>query len=382
MTRSEFAVDNPVAGFTGVVCVGPLVFTSGYDGHRDRTSNLILPSLSGDAESQSENSYGKICDQLALAGKSAAHIVRLDHYTSSQDWLATRAGVRARVFGRPAQLASTGVASKMAGINMLTTAAIGVSDLSQKEVLITGREYRMENISTLVRGGPFLFMSGVRGTYDFGTGSPVEEETETSFTTQLNLCYRMIREILSRALASTSNIVRLDSYIRDRSKIGEAITTQHAMLPDAAPASFVAALPLGMRGEVEINALAVAPGQHVEAVRSGREGQVVASWGGGFLFVGQQPGADDVDGRPRPELAGNSEAQLDNALNGLVRRLELAGSSVNRLIRLELFLRDINRAERAHNRIRKFLGGRGPALLIAGAESEGISELQLGAIAH
>src|SRR4051794_5672886 len=82
--------NDPVAGLAGLVQAGPFLFSAGCDGERDLVSGEIVPSLAGEAEAQCQNAYGKVAQLLAGAGAGLAHVVRLDHATSSQDWLARR----------------------------------------------------------------------------------------------------------------------------------------------------------------------------------------------------------------------------------------------------------------------------------------------------
>jgi enamine deaminase RidA (YjgF/YER057c/UK114 family) len=185
-----------VQGLAGLIRAGPFLFTAGCDGHRDLATGKIDPALAGNAEAQCENAYGKIGKLLRQGNADFDNVVRIDHVTSSQDWLPRRQAIRGRLFGRPAPLASTGVAAKMHGINMLTTFVMAVADPADKEVLIPGARYGMNNISSAVRGGPLLFLAGIRGNVDPRTGVTVPEETDDAFPAQVRMCYDIIKAIL------------------------------------------------------------------------------------------------------------------------------------------------------------------------------------------
>ena len=258
MEKRILVADDPVPGFPGLVQAGPFLFTAGCDGHRDLETGAIVPALADAAEAQCENSYGKVCALLARGGAGADAVVRLDHYVSSQEWLLRRGPIRARIFGAPAPLASTGVAAKMAGINMLTTAAIAVTNSDDKRVLVPGEPYGMGRISSVVAAGPFLFLSGIRATLHPRPEVPVPEETPEAFGAQTRLSYRIIAEIaeiLAEVGAEPAHIIRLERYIRDRACIGEEEEACRDVLGAVSCASTTIALPLGMRGEVEITTL-------------------------------------------------------------------------------------------------------------------------------
>jgi enamine deaminase RidA (YjgF/YER057c/UK114 family) len=357
MEKQILAWQHAARGLPALVAAGPLLFTGGCDGHRIGPQGAIAPHLAGEPELQSEIAYAAIQHLLRQASCELSSVVRLDHATSSQDWLPRRQSVRQRFFGRPAPLASTGVAAKMAGINMLTASAIAVRDPAAKQVLVAGSRYGMANLASVVRGGPFLFLSGIRATTDPRNGAAMPEETADSFVAQTRLCYEIIGEMLESAGATRGAIVRLDCYLRDISRAPEEAAIRLPWLAGTQCASTVVGLPLGGRGEVEITALALDPAH--------RE-----SKGGGFVFV--QAG---------PDSAGDREAQLHSALSVLEARLQAAGSSLSRTVRLDLYLRDIYFSDLAHRAVLRRFGESPPVVCTIGAELADGAEVQLSAIA-
>jgi enamine deaminase RidA (YjgF/YER057c/UK114 family) len=370
--------EGPVEGFPGVVRAGPLVFVSGCDGHRDRTTERVVPELAGDAERQCENAYGRLGELLVRAGSSIDRVVRLDHLTSSQDWLARRQAVRERIFGKPAPLASTGVAAKMNGINMLTVSAIAVADANEKTVLVEGSRYAMPNLSSAVRGGPLVFMSGIRGTVDPKTAARVAEETPESFCAQTRVCYGVINSIVSDCGLDPSALLRLDCFLRDGSRADEEEQIRIEELGAIACASTRVALPLSARGEVEITALAAAPGVAKRLFVEDRDPIVVGA--GGFLFVGECLGLARRDTRSEVPI-DSPRIQLERACRSLESALREAGSALSNLVRLEVYFRDIYRAAASMKSLRRLLGDSLPSVVVAGAELEGLLEVKLNAIA-
>ncbi|MGE3923652.1 MAG: hypothetical protein AB7G13_12030 [Lautropia sp.] len=359
-------MDRQKPGLATLVRAGPFLFTAGCDGHRDRDTGKVRPELAGAAEAQCENAYGRIQDLLAAAGVGMEAVVRLDHVTSSQDWLARRQTVRQKYFGRPAPLASTGIAARMAGINMLTASAIAMADPRDKAVLVSGPKYGMNNISSAVRGGPLLFLSGLRGHVDPRTGKTVEEETPNAFEAQTRLCHGLLQAILDEADIDVSRVLRIDNYIRERRCADKAAALVDECLGGAARAVTTIALPLGARGEVELTALAAFGTGQIRRVAPG----VVSACG--FHFIGQTFAPDT--GR------GDAESELLGALTVLERRLAQAGSTLESLVRLEIYLDDIYFAIPALDILSSRLQPNPPAVCVMGADL-GCAQAMLVAIA-
>ena len=374
--------DDPVPGFAGIVRAGPLLFTSGCDGHRDPADGAVSADLWGDADRQTAISYGRVAALLEAAGVAPSAVVRIDHYVSSMDWIDRRQTFRQDLFGRPAPQASTGVAAKLSGINMLTTAVVAAADPADHEVLVTSDAYGMGSISGVVRGGPLLFLSGVRGYRDHLAGAAVAEETADAFAAQTAACYRLIEHLLDRAGAGPEQVLRLDCYLRDRARIAEEQRLRRRALGDTAVAATMIPLPLGMRGEVEITSLALVPGREKEVRARDAAGDALAVSGAGYLFLGECRGAADaMTGAPQAALAGDVDGQIDHALATLEARLAAAGSDRSRVVRLDVFLRDINAEDRFLEKARDRLGDDPPALCMTGAELAGLDEVSLCAIA-
>lgn len=382
MEKHILVTDGPVKGFPGVIRAGQFLFVGGCDGHRDLGSNQIVPALAADVERQCENAYGRLQDLLTKAGADLSSVVRLDHMTSSQDWLARRQVLRAKYFGQPAPLASTGVAARLSGINMITSYVIAVADPADKDVLVQGAPFGMRNISAAVRGGPLVFLSGLRGNRDPRTNTPVVEETADAFRAQTKMAYDIMKAILSECQLSPADLIRLDCYVRDPAQIDEDAYIRTSLLGPIQCASTTVALPLSARGETEITALAIAPGVKKTVIAAEENGLPCVVSAAGLHFVGAcrgHPGLSDA--RTDRTLLGNPRAQLDRAVADLESRLKLCGSRLDRVLRLEVYLRNIYFAEAACEALRGRFGSSPPVISLVGADLEDLLEVKLNAIA-
>lgn len=363
---------------SALVGAGPFFFTSGCDGYRDLHTDEIVPRFAGSVEIQCENSYGKVLALLREVGLGPDAVVRLDHFTSSQDWLTQRKSIRRCVFGKPgepAPLASTGVAAKMVGINMLTTAAIAVAGSGSKKIVVSGPPHGMDTIAGAVSASPFLFISGARGTVHPRTRISSPEETDEAFSAQVRVCYDVIRDILKQCGATPRNILRLDCYLRDIGRADEERAIRRDILGDVPCAVTTVGVAMGGRGEVEITALAVAPECGDKVVYEGDRSSVVAVGAAGWLLVSECLGGN------RPEFAGRAENQFRAAFEVLNQRLAQAGSKLEQVVRLDIYLRNIYEMPLLHRILQETFGSNVPAILLTGADLPGISEISLNAIA-
>ena len=367
------------AGLGRVVRAGPFLFVGGCDGHRELDSGRIVAELAGNAKAQCENAYGRLARSLNEAGSSPSAVVRLDHVTSSQDWLPIRQSVRERMFGKPAPLASTGVAARMSGINMLTAFAMACADAGTKEVLLPGPRYGMANIAAAVRGGPLVFVSGIRGGVDPRDGRAVAEEAPDAFAAQTRVVYSLIESILAHCGLKPRSILRIDSWLRDSARAAEDEANCREVLGPVQYASTRTALPLSARGETEVTVLAAGPGVDKE-INDDRGGPTVTS-AAGFHFVGECRGIEGPPAAANLTLIANPRAQLSRALSVLDTALRNCGSELSKTVRLEVYLRDIYFAVAAHAMLRGTFGEDGPAVAIIGADLESPVEIKLNAIA-
>jgi len=313
---------------------------------------------------------------LDAIGVDCSHVVRLDHFTSSQDWLPVRQSVRERYFGKPAPLASTGVAAKMAGTNMVTTCAIALADPADKHVLVDGSRYGMNNISAAVRGGPFVFLSGIRGTVDPRTGVRLSDETPAAFAAQARIIYEVIRSILNDCGLDVGAILRIDTYLRDQARAADDERICREVLRATPCASTRVALPLSGNGDIEATVLAAVPGVAKDIVFDSEAPAPTTISAGGFVFVGECMAPST--GRP----AGiDPEAQLRDSLELLDRKLNRCGSGLSRTVRLDLFLRDTGFADAARETLTEIFDETLPATTIVGADLEEGIDVKLNAIA-
>jgi enamine deaminase RidA (YjgF/YER057c/UK114 family) len=382
--REDLVEDERSRGFPAVTKYGPYIFVSGSDGHRDPATERISVKFADDATAQCRNSYSRIAARLEKAGYSGDCAVWIQNYTSGQQWRLERMGLWPDYFGEEqhTRAVSFGAQSRMHGINMLTTIALAIDPAVAREALAPspgrGRASRMTRV------GPFLFVIGVRGHEQPGSGSKSPQETPEAFGVQLQYCWETIESYLRKAGATLQNFVRVDAALRGARFIAQFDKGTRALCGGKMPfAGTPFGVPLGARCEQEIGGIAVAPGEAATTRWLPWDGtQAESVEAGGLLFLSKVSGVADPDsGKTNAELLLNMPAQVRNALANIDQVLERAGSSPDRLLRLDVYVRDIYAADEILQEIKAVLGSATPTLSFIGADTANGAELEITAIA-
>ena len=382
--REDLVEDERDRGFPAVTKYGPYIFVSGSEGHRDPATEQISVKFADDATAQCRNSYSRIATRLEKAGFSGDCAVWIQNYTSGQQWRLERMGLWPDYFGEEKHTlaVSFGAQSRMHGINMLTTIALAIDPSIPREALAPspgrGRASRMTRV------GPFLFVIGVRGHEQPGSGNKSPQEKPESFGVQLQYCWETIESYLRKAGASLKHFVRVDTALRGARFIADFDEGTKALCGGKIPfASTPFGVPLGARCEQEIGGIAVVPGE-ATTVRwlPWDDAQAESVEAGGLLFMSKISGvADPKTGTAADEMLLDMPAQVRNALAILRQALERGGSAPERLLRLDVYIRDIYALDESLQEIKTVLGSATPTLNFIGADTANCAELEITAIA-
>jgi len=296
-------------GFPLVVRAGGLLFSRACDG------------VAGAVGAQCDRAYGELQRILAAAGVGLEQVVRLDHFTESQGWLAERQKVRAAFFGRPAGLASTGVASRLRPPNCLRVAAVALAAGVRKEVLVDGASFGMPAIASLVAGGGYLFLSGI---LNDGSHSGPSDASQSEMVRQTQGCFATIDALLLRAGVSRRNVVRYDIYVSEAEAAAGSLGETAASPVAAVHGAF---LPFGGRDCLEVTTMArILPG-------------------GPLAFL---------------TASGSTPGGL---VRGLRERLDQRQIPPDRLVRLDVCLAGQDGEEEFLNALREACGRHGPVVV-------------------
>lgn len=186
-----------------------------------------------DVAAQCTHSYSALLQGLGRHGLDAAQVVRLDHHTASQGWLAERQRIRADFFGRPCKLASTGVAvSHSTGLAVSTAMIASMGD--KPRVMVSGAEYGMAAISTCVEAQGHLFVSGILKTSEDADANIRAAVTEIAEVVALSEYHEARPVRFDLYVARADMVAPADALLREQ--FGEQITVLPAVLPFAGDA--------------------------------------------------------------------------------------------------------------------------------------------------
>jgi enamine deaminase RidA (YjgF/YER057c/UK114 family) len=406
LKKEILLADERNRGFAAVVRAGPYLFLAGSEGHRSTVTQKIDPDVTWQPEAQTRNSYDRIVNRLELCGYSADCVVWLEHFVSSQEWLHLRLALWRDYFGMIGT-AGGGAQALMSGINMVTTTAVAVVAGTERSVVegppstpLPGpwtqradwvkRAYQplfsLDNIrcSRAVQVGDLIFTVGVRGHVNPSTSEVAPVETPCAFGTQIRNSYEEYRSFLGKAGLTLRDLVRVDSHIRNVNRAGEYWMACGEIVGEPIP--FVTSpigMPVGGTGEMDMCAIAAAPGVVKEVVWHAERPTVAQAVRlGGLVFVSGCNGLHDAQsGALLDHACRDAQGQTRQAFCRLEAALGRFDVGLERILRLDVVLRDVHFEEEFLEILRDVLGQHWPAVTICGAEPVDRAEVELSAIA-
>ncbi len=405
-TREILLDDERGRGFAAVVRAGPYLFLSGSDGHRSIETEEIDPRATWQPEAQTRNSYDRILQRLQRCGYGSDSVVWLEHFVSSQEWMQLRLALWRDYFGMD-RTAGGGAQAFMSGINMVTTTALAVTPETE-HIIVDGppttpfpgpwterarwveRAYQpafgLENVrcSRAIQVRDFIFTVGVRGHVNPFTGEVAPVEVPEGFPIQIRNSYDEYRSFLGKAGVGLQALVRVDSHLRNVNRAAEYWAMCKQVLGGAIPfATAPVGLPVGGTGEMDMCAIAAAPGVEKEIRWLPERTEVAqAVRAGGLVFASGCSGVQDAtSGELMPDLHGNTAGQARQAFHRLEAALSRFDIGLDRVARLDVVLRDVYFEDQFLTILREVVGQDAPALTIVGGEPEHRAEVELSTIA-
>lgn len=388
-----------------VVRYGPYLFLSGSDGDRDPATEQVDVARAKRPEVQVHNSYGRVQRRLEQCGYPSDTVIWLQHFVNAQDYLLLRLAIWKQYFG----LACTGGGSeaKMAGLNMLTTVAVGVTPDTERAVVApspagphkgiwaerkawTERVYNpnvdLEGVrpAKSVRAGDFVFTIGVRGLIDPANTERAPVLTADAFDVQLRNSYEELRLYLEPAGLTLRDLVRLDIPLRDVNRQDALLALTQELIGDRVPCALhVVGMPLAGTSETDMQGMAVTGDVEREVIWSElAPDRALAVRAGGMVFVGSCSGlVDHRTGDLHRDACADKAQQASIAVEQLADALATAGSDLSQLLRLDVFVRDIYFADEILRILADRLGPEPPAISVLGGEPAHGEEVELSAIA-
>lgn len=382
--REVLVEDERRRGIPAVVRYGPYLFVAGSDGYRRLSDEHIDPKLADNAIEQCRNSYGRVKRRLEQAGYGDDCAVWIQNYTSGQHWRLERMALWPEYFGEENHLraVSFGAQTRMDGINMLTSVVMAIDPAVERRIAVHAPS--RGRASRCTRVGPFTVVIGVRGHVDPYTHAHSPEETKDAFDVQLDFAINALEAHLKHDENVLDNFVRVDAALRAARFVPRYEAQLRDRFGSKLPfAGFAVGTPLGGTHEQEVGGIAVIPGEEKTIVWSSVDPDLADSTvAGGLVFVRNVSGLrDEQQHRLHRESHGKTKEQVRRAVTNVERLLDAAGSRLDRLLRLDVFLRDIYAQDEVLTELKAMLGTDVPALSFLGAEPQHGAEIEMTAIA-
>ena len=376
--------DERGRNMAAVLRYGPYLFLSSSDGHRDIVTEKVDPELDGKAVPQCNNAYGRQALRLQKAGYRGDDAIWIENFTSGQSWRLERMATWPDHFGEVghAQAVSFGAQVKMAGVNMLTAVVQALSPDIEREVIVP--QPTRGRASRITRAGDFTYVIGVRGRSNPFTEEAAPEEVPEQLDTEQHYTYEWLRSHIEKGGGTLDDFVRTDCALL---RIGDAPHYRESLkqrfggkVPFAA---YSVGTLLGGRGVMEIGGVAVNPGGTKEVAWLAEDADAAqAVRANGLVFCSGASGlADEATGAVKQGLYGDKLGQTKQAFRRLEAGLNRFDSSLDRVLRLDVFLDDIYLEDAFIEAAREFFGASPPTMNIVGVDLERNAEVELSAIA-
>jgi len=269
----------------------------------------------------------------------------------------------------------------MAGVNMLTAVVQAVTPDLERQVFV--EQPHRGRASRITRCGDFTYIIGVRGRSNPFTEEEAPEEVPEQFGVELFYTYEWLRSHAEKGGGSLDDLVRTDCALKRTGDAGAYRAALKQRFGGAVPfAAYAVGTHLGGRGLMEIGGVAVNPGSPKETAWLPEEpDRAQAVKANGLIFASGASGlADERSGAVKQELYGDPRGQTRQALSRLEAALNRFDSPLENVLRLDVFLDDINFEDEFIALAAERFGADPPTMNIVGADLELNAEVELSCI--
>ena len=383
-TREILLADERNRHMAAVLRYGPYVFLSSSDGYRDIQTEQVNTELDGQAIAQCNNAYGRQALRLEKVGYGGDAAVWIENFTSGQSWRLERMATWPDHFGEEGHklAVSFGAQCKMAGVNMLTAVVMAMTPDLERQVFV--HQPHRGRASRITRCGDFTYVIGVRGRSNPFTEEEAAEEVPEQFDTELFYTYEWLRSHLEKGGGSLDDLVRTDCALKRVKDVDRYYAWLKGRFDGKVPfAAYSAGTLLGGRGLLEIGGVAINPGGLKETAWLAEDpDRAQAVRANGLVFTSAASGlADEQTGAVKQELYGDSAGQTRQALRRLEAALNRFDTSLENVLRLDVFLDDIYFEDEFIAIAKEYLGAEPPTMNIIGVDLEHNAEVELSCIA-
>jgi enamine deaminase RidA (YjgF/YER057c/UK114 family) len=237
----------------------------------------------------------------------------------------------------------------------------------------------------ITRAGDFVYCYGVGGNDNPFTDNEVSFVAENALALQHFNNFEWLRYYIDKVPGTMDDWVRLDAGLRRNPADGQVYRDLTKQLYKGKIPFAHFEVPFGELANryIQLGGLAVSPGVEKEVHWSVEDADCAESvTAGGLVFVSALNGnRDPQTGAIVPGLCANKHGQAKQALDYLAAALGRAGTSMDKVLSVETFVRDTYFQDEWIETAVNVFGKDAPALGVAGAEMEDGVDVQVIAVA-
>ena len=364
-------IPQPLANYSEACIAGDLVFAAGQLASDFKTGvpqeaqrHANFPYYGSDIKLQTEYILKNCAETFKGAGSSLDHVVKAQVFLMDLNDFAAFDEVWKQYFKVPPPRTTVGTTGLLVKDTLIEIDLIGVAGNDPKIEKTTSNAPRpLANYSEAFRVGDFVFAAGQIAS-DYKTGVPAEARKGANFPyygsdiqLQTDYVLRNLAQTFEAAGSSLEHVVKAQVFLTDLNNFAgfDEVWRRYFKVPP--PRTTVGTSGLLVKDTlVEIDLIGYVPRQGLrhEVIKSGApqplanysEAMVVAD----YVFAAGQLASDFRTGVPSearraenfPYYSSDIKLQTDYILKNLRQTFEAAGSSLDKVVKAQVFLTDLD----------------------------------------
>ena len=361
---------KPLANYSEAYRIGDLLFAAGQLASDFATGVAPearrkpgFPYYGSDIELQTDFILKNLRNTFAAAGSSLEHVVKAQVFLKDLRDFHGFDTVWRRYFPVPPPRTTIGCTDLLVEGTIVEIDLIGyVPGATTHKVVTSSNPKPLANYSEAVRIGDLVFAAGQLAS-DFATGVPAEARKRPGFPyygseieLQTDFILKNLRNTFEAAGSSLDHIVKAQVFLTDLNDFHGFDTVWRRYFPVPPPRTTIGCTDLLIEGtKVEIDLIGYVPGATTHKVVSSSNPKPLANYSeavrvGDLVFAAGQLASDFATGVPAearkkpgfPYYGSDIELQTDYVLRNLRNTFEAAGSSLEQVVKAQVFLTDLN----------------------------------------
>jgi reactive intermediate/imine deaminase len=373
ITVETVTSDNPkpLANYSEATRAGSLVFAAGQLASDFKTGVPVearkhpaFPFYGSDTKLQSHFILKNLARTFAAAGSSLEHVVKAQVFLTDLNDFAAFDEVWREYFKVPPPRTTVGTTGLLVKDTLIEIDLIGcVAGKNTPQVITSDNPKPLANYSEAIRVGDFVFAAGQLAS-DFKTGVPAEARKRPNFpfygsdiALQTQYILDNLKRTFTAAGSSLDHVVKAQVFLTDLDDFAafDEVWKRYFRVPP--PRTTVGTTGLLVKDtliEIDLIGYVPRPGLAHEVVTSASP-KPIANYSeafviGDYVFAAGQIASDYQTGVPTearkhanfPFYGSDIKLQTQYILGNLARTFQAAGTSLDRVVKAQVFLTDLN----------------------------------------